>query len=101
PLLLGAQGLGQHGQLAPPDIHGEQRIEVGRGAATAQRGPVAARILPGSLEINHSGESSRAPAVRTGLYRDPVHFTHPAKPGLVTVAGKPSATLKLRPNRAS
>jgi len=22
------------------------------------------------------------------------HFTHPAKPGLVTVAGKPSATLK-------
>jgi predicted RNA binding protein YcfA (HicA-like mRNA interferase family) len=22
------------------------------------------------------------------------HFTHPSKPGLVTVAGKPSATLK-------
>lgn len=29
------------------------------------------------------------------------HFTHPEKPGLVTVAGKPSATLKLRPSRAS
>ncbi len=27
----------------------------------------------------------------TGSHR---HFTHPAKPGLVTVAGKPSATLK-------
>jgi predicted RNA binding protein YcfA (HicA-like mRNA interferase family) len=26
----------------------------------------------------------------TGSHR---HFTHPAKPGLVTVAGKPSATL--------
>jgi predicted RNA binding protein YcfA (HicA-like mRNA interferase family)/predicted RNase H-like HicB family nuclease len=28
------------------------------------------------------------------------HFTHPEKPGLVTVAGKPSATLKPRPSRA-
>jgi predicted RNA binding protein YcfA (HicA-like mRNA interferase family) len=27
----------------------------------------------------------------TGSHR---HFTHPEKPGLVTVAGKPSATLK-------
>jgi predicted RNA binding protein YcfA (HicA-like mRNA interferase family) len=27
----------------------------------------------------------------TGSHR---HFIHPAKPGLVTVAGKPSATLK-------
>ena len=27
----------------------------------------------------------------TGSHR---HFTHPTKPGLVTVAGKPSATLK-------
>lgn len=27
----------------------------------------------------------------TGSHR---HYTHPAKPGLVTVAGKPSATLK-------
>jgi len=27
----------------------------------------------------------------TGSHR---HFTHPCKPGLVTVAGKPSATLK-------
>jgi len=27
----------------------------------------------------------------TGSHR---HFTYPAKPGLVTVAGKPSATLK-------
>jgi predicted RNA binding protein YcfA (HicA-like mRNA interferase family) len=28
---------------------------------------------------------------RKGSHR---HFTHPVKPGLVTVAGKPSATLK-------
>lgn len=27
----------------------------------------------------------------TGSHR---HYTHPSKPGLVTVAGKPSATLK-------
>jgi len=27
----------------------------------------------------------------TGSHR---HFTHPSKPGLVTVAGRPSATLK-------
>jgi predicted RNA binding protein YcfA (HicA-like mRNA interferase family) len=29
------------------------------------------------------------------------HFAHPEKPGLVTVAGKPSATLKPTTERAS
>ncbi len=33
----------------------------------------------------------------TGSHR---HYTHPAKPGLVTVAGKPSATFEAR-DRAS
>jgi predicted RNA binding protein YcfA (HicA-like mRNA interferase family) len=34
----------------------------------------------------------------TGSHR---HYTHPGKPGLVTVAGEPSATLKPRQKRAS
>ena len=60
PLLLRAQRLGALGQLAPPGVRGEQCVEVGRGPAPVQRGPVAIRFLPGSLEIYHRRNPSRA-----------------------------------------
>jgi hypothetical protein len=55
PLLLGAQGLGSFGQLAPPGVGGEQRVEIFCRAAAGQRGPVAVRLLAGSLEVDHPG----------------------------------------------
>ena len=57
---LGAQALGALGVLPPPGVGRQQRVEVSRGTAAGQRGPVAIWLLARRLEVNHAGESSRA-----------------------------------------
>jgi len=51
-------------------------------------GPVPMKISEIILMLERDGWRQKRV---TGSHR---HFTHPTKPGLVTVAGKPSATLK-------
>ena len=61
--------LGPLGELAPAGVGGEQRVEVFRRAAAGQRGPVAVRILPGGLEVDHLRESSGAACLRSRMTR--------------------------------
>ncbi len=44
----------------PARVGRQQRIEVSAGAAPRQRSPVPVGLPPGSLEVNHPGESSGA-----------------------------------------
>ena len=60
-LLLRAQLTRPASVLAPPGVHDEQLVEVGRGArALVQRGPVAVRVLPCRLTLITAYLRSRA-----------------------------------------
>ena len=82
-LLLGAQRLGLLGELTPPGVHREQRVEVGGSPAPVQRGPVTVRILPRSLEIYHRRNPSRARPI--GM----VHYPIAEHRAMLRQAGQP------------
>ena len=69
PLLLGAQGLGTLGVLAPAASAASSSSKSFAASRLRERGPESVRILSCRLEVNHFGESSRAQVARFADYR--------------------------------